>query len=98
MNEDLHLLKSVEAPKKEKSGRTKGKKKEKGIRTGPATLEGSHERAKVPISWEVPAPAERPARTEWELWRLKGECSNWLEKAKRRPTQTVGVAALPCPV
>ena len=67
-------------------------------RMGPAPVEGSHERAKVPISWEVPAPAERSARTEWELWSLKGECSNWLEKAKRRPTQTVGVAALHCPV
>ena len=64
----------------------------------PAPLEGSYERAKVPISWEVPAPAETSARTEWELWRLKGECSNWLEKAKQRPTQTVGVAALHCPV
>lgn len=57
-------------------------------------MEGSYERGKVPISWDVGAPAEWSASTEWELWSLKGEWSNWPEKAEERPAQTVGVP--PC--
>ena len=55
----------------------KKRKSQKGIRMGPAPLEGGCESGKIPVPWEASSQAERLAGTEGELQSLRGECSSW---------------------
>ena len=54
---------------------------------GPVPLGGSCERGKVPSPWEPPSPAGRSARTEREIQRLRGECSNRLAAGRAERDQ-----------
>ena len=44
----------------------------------------SYKRGKVPTLWDVPSPARRSARTEWELQSLRGEHSNCFVAARMK--------------
>lgn len=67
---------------------------------GSATLGGISERRKVSAHWEGSSFAERPAKTEGEIQRLRGDCDNQFAKGKLKkdlPSQLVSPPSAPQP-